>query len=68
MFAGVLGTGLLYSKLQGFYLSTPRGTFTLPQLLNLSQGIIVFAVVLIALAGFKVAEMIENRTGRIQPE
>jgi len=28
----------------------------------------VFAVVLIALAGFKVAEMIENRTGRIQPE
>lgn len=68
MFAGVLGTGLLYSKLQGFYLSTPRGTFTLPQLLNLSQGIIVFAVVLIALAGFKVAEMIENRTARIQSE
>jgi uncharacterized membrane protein YedE/YeeE len=68
MFAGVLGTGLLYSNLQGFYLSTPRGTFTLPQLLNLSQGIIVFAVVLIALAGFKVAEMIENRTARIQSE
>jgi uncharacterized membrane protein YedE/YeeE len=68
MFAGVLGTGLLYSKLQGFYLSTPRGTFTLPQLLNLSQGIIVFAVVLIALAGFKMAEMIEDRTARIQSQ
>lgn len=68
MFAGVLGTGLLYSKLEGFYLSTPRGTFTLPQLLNVSQGVLVFVIVLVALAGFKAAEMIEKRAARIASE
>ena len=64
MFAGVLGTGLLYAKLQGFYLSTPRGTYTLPQLLHVSQGVLVFVIVLVALTGFKVADMIERRAVR----
>jgi uncharacterized membrane protein YedE/YeeE len=64
MFAGVLGTGLLYSKLQGFYLSTPRGVYMLPQLFNVSQGVLVFLLVLLALAGFYAAEKIERRAAR----
>jgi uncharacterized membrane protein YedE/YeeE len=62
MFAGVFGTGLLFGRLATFYASTPRGTFTLPDLLNVDQGVIVFAIVLIALAGFKVAERLEARS------
>jgi uncharacterized membrane protein YedE/YeeE len=62
MFAGVFGTGLLFERLATFYASTPRGAFTLPDLLNVNQGVIVFAIVLIALAGFQVAERIEARS------
>jgi uncharacterized protein len=61
MFAGVLGTGLLFAQLASFYASTSRGTFTLPNLLNLNEGVVVFAIVAIALAGFKVAERLEAR-------
>ena len=62
MFAGVFGTGLLFERLAAFYASTPRGTFTLPDLLNVNEGVIVFVIVLIALAGFKVAERLEARS------
>lgn len=68
MFAGVLGTGLLFTQFQAFYVSTPRGVFTLPQLFDVNQGTIVFAVVLIAFAGFKVAELIEQRSARVWTE
>jgi uncharacterized protein len=61
MFAGVLGTGLLFARLASFYASTSRGTFTLPSLLNVNEGVVVFAIVVIALAGFKVAERLEGR-------
>lgn len=62
MFAGVFGTGLFFERLATFYASTPRGAFTLPDLLNVNEGVIVFAIVLIALTGFKVAERIEARS------
>lgn len=68
MFAGILGTGLVFNRLEGFYLSMPRGVFTLPQLLNVSEGAVVFALVLFALAGFKVAEVIERRSVRVSAE
>jgi len=68
MFSGVLLTGLFLPRLANFYLSTPRGVFTLPDALNISQGVIVFAAVLIALAGFKAAEMIEKRFGGVRAE
>ncbi len=64
MFAGILGTGLVFNKLEAFYLSMPRGVFTLPQLFNVSPGVVVFGLVMVALAGFKVAEVIERRTAR----
>ena len=61
MFAGVLGTGLAFAALQHFYESTGRGALTLPQLLHVPYGVVVFAVVAIALIGFRVAQAIESR-------
>jgi uncharacterized membrane protein YedE/YeeE len=62
MFAGVAGTGLAFAPLRPFYESTARGALTLPQLLHVPYGIVVAAVVAIALAGFRSAAWIEGRT------
>jgi uncharacterized membrane protein YedE/YeeE len=62
MFTGVLITGLAFSKLERFYASTSRGAFTLPQLMHVPYGVAVAAVVCVALAGFRVAELIEVRS------
>jgi uncharacterized protein len=62
MFAGVLGTGLAFPLVERWYDSGARGAWTLPQLLHLPYGVVVFGVVLIALAGFAAAEWIEWRT------
>ena len=61
MFLGVLGTGLAFTALRDFYASTARGPLTLPQLMHVPYGVIVFAVVAIALIGFRAAEWIERR-------
>src|SRR4029079_12538669 len=61
MFGGVLVTGLSFETLASFYVSTPRGVFTLPQLIGSSEGVVVFAIVAVALAGFRAAEAIERR-------
>ncbi len=63
MFAGVLAVGLLFDKLSNFYASTPRGSFTIPDATGLSYGAVVFAIVLLAIAGFRVAERLEKRFG-----
>ena len=62
MFAGVFGTGLLFNPLRSFYESTSRGTFTLPQLFSVSEGLMVFVIVAIAMGGFKAAEALERRS------
>ena len=62
MFAGVLGTGLLFNPLRSFYESTSRGAFTLPQLFTVSEGLMVFVIVAIAMGGFKAAEALERRS------
>ncbi len=64
MFAGILLTGLAFSRLATFYESTSRGTFTLPQLLGVSDGVVVLGVVVLAVAGFHGAGWIESRTNR----
>lgn len=64
MFAGVLGIGLLLGKLQSFYESTPRGSLTFPDLLNVSTGLIVFFVTVVAIVGFIIADRIEQRSSR----
>jgi uncharacterized membrane protein YedE/YeeE len=64
MFTGVLVTGLAFAKLEHFYTSTSRGAFTLPELMHVPYGVAVAAVVCVALAGFRVAELVEARTAR----
>ena len=61
MFAGVMLTGLAFAPLRSFYNSTARGSLTLPDLLQLPYGVVILAVVVIALAGFRAAEWIERR-------
>ena len=64
MFAGVLGTGLLFGRFQSFYESTPRGSLTFPDLLDVSTGSIVFLVTVVAMVGFVIADRIEQRSSR----
>jgi rhodanese-related sulfurtransferase len=58
--AGMLGGIWVFSEafpvLEPFYMSTPRGTLTLPALLGVPHGVAVFAVVAIALVAFIGAE------------
>ena len=61
MFVGVLATGLVLPRVATFFSSTSRGAWTLPQALHLPYGVVVALVVAMALAGFAVAERIEQR-------
>jgi uncharacterized membrane protein YedE/YeeE len=61
MLAGVWITGALIGVLSPLYDATGRGTFTLPDALGVPYGVMVFAVVLMALGGFRFAEWIEAR-------
>jgi uncharacterized protein len=61
MFFGVLATGLAFSPLQRFYESTARGALTLPQVLHVPYGVVVCAVVAMALLGFRAAAWLESR-------
>ncbi len=63
MFVGLLGFGEVYPYLAGWAHSTPMGQITLPKLLDLPYGLLVFAVVLMALAAFVAAEWAERRFG-----
>lgn len=62
MFAGILSMGLMFDRFKSFYDSTARGAFTLPELLHVSYGVVVFGIVVIAIAGFRGAEAIERRS------
>ena len=61
MLSGVLIAGVFFGLLEPFYQSTPHGTFTLPALIKVPYGVVVFAIVGIALAGFHLAELLEHR-------
>jgi uncharacterized membrane protein YedE/YeeE len=64
MLTGVLVVGFFFGALEPFYQSTPHGAFTLPALIRAPYGVVVFAIVAIALGGFHVAERIEGRGKR----
>ena len=64
MFVGVLVAGVFFGLLEPFYDSTPHGAFTLPALIRAPYGVVVFAIVGIALGGFYFAERIEGRAKR----
>jgi uncharacterized membrane protein YedE/YeeE len=61
MFGGVLVTGLAFAPLRHFYESTARGSLTLPELLRVPTGVVVCAIVAMALIAFQVAERLEKR-------
>ncbi len=52
IFAGIFAFGELFPVVSGFYASTSMGELTLPQAAGLPYGLLVFAVVVMALVGF----------------
>lgn len=60
IFAGIFGFGELNPLVSGFYNTTDMGQLTLPQVTGLPYGLLVFAVVLMALGGFAGAEWVEK--------
>jgi len=61
MLSGVLVTGLAFAPLRHFYESTARGSLTLPALLRVPYGVVVCAIVTMALIAFQFAERLEKR-------
>jgi uncharacterized membrane protein YedE/YeeE len=62
LLAGVLATGLAMPLIGDFYVSTAHGAFTLPQLTGAPYGVVVAAIVMIALAIFAAVERLERRS------
>jgi uncharacterized membrane protein YedE/YeeE len=61
IFAGVLASGLGFARFAAFHASGARGALTLPGWLHLPYGVVVAAIVALALGGFAGAERIERR-------
>ncbi len=60
MFAGVFATGALYAPIAGFAERTALGVRRLPEVVHLSYGTTVLAVVVAALGAFALAERLER--------
>lgn len=60
---GTLGFACAFPLLKSFYLSGSYGALTLPQVLHLPYGVVVLAVVLMAVGGFAGAGWVEKRFG-----
>jgi len=61
IFAGVLAIGEAWPALVGFAESSALGRLTVPEVLGLSPGMVVFLVVLMAVGGFWGATALEKR-------
>jgi hypothetical protein len=61
IFAGMFAFAELYPLLKGFYLSGSGDAMTLPATLGLPYGVVVFAVVLMAVGGFYGAGLLEKK-------
>ena len=61
--AGTLVYAEVFPWIKGFVNSNDMGQVTLPEVFNLPWGLLVFAVVLIAVAGFSAATFVERRIG-----
>jgi hypothetical protein len=61
LLAGTLAFAEAFPLLKGFYLSGDLGRLTLPDVFGLPYGLVVFGVVLMAVAGFWGAAQIERR-------
>jgi uncharacterized membrane protein YedE/YeeE len=62
--AGTLGFALAFPIVKGLYLAGDAGTRTLPQLAGVPYGVLVFAVVLMAIGGFAGATWVEGFMAR----
>jgi len=60
--AGTLGFSLAFPLAKDLYLAGNLGTVTLPQVLAIPHGVLVFAVVLMAVGGFAGATRVEKWT------
>jgi hypothetical protein len=60
---GILIFGEVYPVIAGFANATDKGVLTIPQAFHVRYGLVAFAVVLMALAGFWAAGRIEKRFG-----
>ena len=65
---GVLAIGEAFPLVKTFYESGNYGRLTLPEVLHLPYGVVVFLVVLMALGGFVLAEWAERRFGGASKE
>jgi uncharacterized membrane protein YedE/YeeE len=61
--AGTLVYAEVFPWIKGFVNSNAMGQVTLPEVFDLPWGLVVFAVVLIAVAGFSAATLVERRFG-----
>ncbi len=61
IFIGIFIFGEMYPLLEGFYTSTPMGQITLSTLWNIPYGMLVFAVVVMALGAFAASEWGEKK-------
>jgi uncharacterized membrane protein YedE/YeeE len=61
IFAGTFAYAEAYPAIKGFVNADAMGQVTLPEVLGLPWGLVVFAVVVIAVAGFWGATLIERR-------
>jgi len=59
--AGTLGFALVFPFVKGLYGAGALGTQTLPQVTGLPYGVLVFAVVLMAIGGFAGASWVEKK-------
>ncbi len=68
MVAGLLGFGEVYPHIIRFTRLTSMGQITLPTLFNLPYGLLVFAVVLMAIGAFAAGEWAEKKFGGKEPD
>jgi rhodanese-related sulfurtransferase len=68
MVGGLLGFGEVYPHLAAFAKSTAMGQLTIPAYFNVPYGLLVLAVVLMALAAFIAAEWAEQKFGGKTPD
>jgi hypothetical protein len=61
--AGTFVYAEIYPAIEGFVNSTSMGQVTLPEVLGIPWGVVVFAVVLIAVLGFWGATKVERLLG-----
>ena len=61
--AGTLVYAEVYPAIKDFVNSNDMGQVTLPEVFDLPWGLVVFAVVVIAVAGFSAATLVERRFG-----